>query len=71
VRAVYDVVYHRYPQGPVLLLVYRCQWLNGTVQNLQVAEHAWVEPQRLSEFDFLPADLPLVRRLSAEGTTLP
>ena len=66
VDSIFDVVYYRYPEKPVLVLAYRCHWTGGTVRDLDVAEHRWVLPEHLAEFDFLPADLPLIERLSRE-----
>ena len=63
---VYDVLFHRYPERTVLVLVYRCSWLGGEIRNLEVAEHAWVEPCGLSAYRLLPADVPLAERLARE-----
>jgi len=64
--AVYDVIYHRYPERTVLVLVYRCRWLSGVPINREVAAHRWMAPDDLSSLDFLPADIPLVERLTLE-----
>ena len=66
VDGIFDVVYHRYPEKPVLVLAYRCRWTSGIISNREVTEHRWVLPEKLLEFDFLPADLPLITRLSSE-----
>lgn len=71
VGPIFDVVYHRYDWGPVLLLAYRCHPLHLDIRNLQVAEHRWVDPQELLALPFLPADGPLVARLAAPGAGLP
>ena len=68
VEDVFDVVYYRYPEKPVLVLAYRCTWTSGAVRDLDVSEHRWVLPEQLMLFDFLPADLPLIERLSRELT---
>ena len=68
VDGIYDVVYYRYPDRPVLVLAYRCRWTGGTVKNLDVTEHYWAIPDELPAFDFLPADLPLIERLVREHT---
>ena len=67
VGAIYDVIYHRYDFGPILLLTYECTPLSETIRNLQVAEHRFVPLNRLDRYDLLPADLPLVRKLMAES----
>lgn len=66
VECIYDIVYYRYPEKPVLVLAYRCRWANGIVKDLDVTEHRWVLPEQLAAFDFLPADLPLIERLTRE-----
>ena len=66
VGEIFDVIYHRYDWGPLLLLVYRCRPLHLRIRDLEVAEHRWVAPQQLADFPFLPADLPLLAKL-AEG----
>ena len=65
VGEIFDVVYHRYDWGPLLLLAYRCRPEHLRIRNLQVAEHRWVTPQQLTDFPFLPADLPLLVKLAA------
>ena len=66
VESIYDVIYYRYPEKPVLVLAYRCRWTGGAVKDLDVSEHCWVLPEHLEQFDFLPADLPLIQRLNRE-----
>jgi len=67
VRGIYDVVFYRYPQRAVVVLAYRCDWVGGEIQNLEVAEHRWVTPGELAGFQLLPADGPLVERLCREA----
>ncbi len=67
VGLIYDVVFHHYDWGPVLLLAFRCRPEHLAVQNLQVAEHRWVRPEELAGFSFLPADDPLIERLASES----
>ncbi|WP_041531378.1 (deoxy)nucleoside triphosphate pyrophosphohydrolase [Syntrophotalea carbinolica] len=64
VEAVFDVVYHRYDWGAVLILVYECRWLGGKLQHLEVDDHRWIYPQDHSRYDILPADRPLFEQLS-------
>ena len=67
VEGIYEVVYYRYPERPVMVLAYRCRWTGGEVQDLDVTEHRWVTPSELALFDFLPADIPLLERLRSEA----
>lgn len=66
VGAIHEVVFHRYPDFDLLLLVYRCS-LAGVPRPLQVAEVAWVERARLRDHAVLPADEPLIERLASGG----
>lgn len=64
--AVFDVIYHRYPERTVLVLVYRCHWTAGEITDLEVAEHRWVRPADIAGYRLLPADMPLAERISRE-----
>ena len=66
VGQIFDVVFHRYSQFDLLMLVYSC-FLEGDPRAVEVAALSWVEPARLPEFPVLPADAPLVDRLAAEA----
>jgi 8-oxo-dGTP diphosphatase len=66
VGRVDDVVFHRYPEFDLLMLVYACT-LEGAPRAVEVAEVAWVEPHRLTSYEVLPADVPLVERLAREA----
>jgi 8-oxo-dGTP diphosphatase len=71
VQGVYDVIYHRYPERTVLVIVYRCRRLAGTITDLEVTAHQWVPPRELDSFQLLPADVPLARRLAEESDAGP
>lgn len=66
VERIYDVVYYRYPERTVLVLAYRCNWLSGEITDLEVAEHCWVKPSEILNFELLPADIPLAERICRE-----
>ena len=65
VNGIYEVIFHRYEWGPVLILAYKCQLLTGALRNLGVAEHRWVLPREMVNFNILPADQPIIDRLNA------
>lgn len=67
VGAIFEVVYHRYDWGPVLILVYECLPLSGLIRNLEVSEHCWVSVEQLTAYELLPADLPIVDKLLAQA----
>ena len=55
---------HVYGNREMHLLVYRCRVTAGEPQALDVNAFEWVEESRVSEREFLPADLPLVHGLA-------
>ena len=61
-----DVVFHRYPDFDLYMLVYACRLL-GEPRPVEVAEVAWVAPADLPKYEVLPADIPLCERLTREG----
>ncbi len=63
VKGIYDVIYHRYPERPVLVLAYRCTWTDREIIDLDVAEHRWVLPENLLDYELLPADIPLAEKI--------
>jgi 8-oxo-dGTP diphosphatase len=62
---VIEVAWHRYEEKEVLLLFYDCRLVSGEVQDLEVAEHAWVEVDRLGDYPLPPPDARLVTKLRA------
>jgi len=68
VGRIWDVLYHRYPDFELVMLVYHCRLAAGCEpRRLQVADLVWCMPSELSGFDILPADRPLIDRLASEG----
>ena len=68
VGPVWDVLYHRYPDDAVLMLVYACRLAPGDEPRcLEVQTLAWARRDELAAYDILPADRPLVARLEREG----
>jgi 8-oxo-dGTP diphosphatase len=70
VGPIWDVLFHRYPDRAVLMLVYACRLRPGEMARcVEVADLAWVTPAELgaAALDVLPADAPLVDRLRREG----
>lgn len=68
VGAIYEVVFHRYPDFDLYLLVYGCSLPAGaTPMAKAVARVEWMAPRDLPGLGLLPADLPLARRLAAEA----
>ncbi|MEZ4485759.1 MAG: (deoxy)nucleoside triphosphate pyrophosphohydrolase [Syntrophotaleaceae bacterium] len=63
IGSIFEVVYHRYDWGPVLILAYECRPLGNSIRNLEVSEHRWITVEQLSDFELLPADGPIVDKL--------
>ncbi len=64
VGGIFEIAYHRYDWGPVLILAFDCAAGDDrSPQNIAVAEHRWVLAQELSRYDILPADRPIVEKL--------
>lgn len=56
---------YRYPQrAPILLIFYRVTEFQSEPRNLEFEQMVWVEPRRLTEFDFLEGDQDFIRRLA-------
>lgn len=64
---IFQVVYHQYSRGPVLLLAYQAE-ITGRPQPLEAQAVEWVDISLLDLYEFPPADLPLVEKLRASGT---
>ena len=64
VSGIYEVVFYRYEWGSVLILAYQCELLTDTLRDLGVAEHRWVLPREMVNFNILPADQRIIDRLN-------
>ena len=52
-----------YGHGAIKLIAYRASWASGKMVLNDHADVRWVYPEQLAEYDFTPADIPLVKRL--------
>lgn len=66
ILGIYDVVFHRYADFDLLMLVYLCSY-DREPQAREVAAVRWLTPGELLQLPVLPADIPLVQRLAAEA----
>jgi 8-oxo-dGTP diphosphatase len=66
VGEIWDVLFHAYPAFDLVMLVYACRISDGEPRAVEVADVAWVAVDELRAWDILPADRPLVERLSVE-----
>jgi 8-oxo-dGTP diphosphatase len=67
VGAIFDVVFHAYPDFDLYMLVYAGVIAAGTPRPVEVAEIAWVNATDLPKLELLPADYPLANTLARVG----
>lgn len=54
---------YKYTHGEFQLLAYFVTWLTGDLSPVVHDEIAWVDVKDLHNYDFLPADIPIVEKL--------
>jgi len=67
VGKVLEVIFHRYPERNVLLLIYACRLVEGEPRAIGCEELLWLEKKELARLDWVPADRGFVRRLVSES----
>ena len=67
VHEIVETIFHRYSERTVLLLFYKCHWLSGEPETDDCNSFAWAGPSHLAGYDFLEADLGLIRKIE-KGT---
>jgi mutator protein MutT len=65
VAGEFITIEHDYPSKAVCLHFFNCSIVSGEPQRFGVADYQWVEPQHLSDFEFPPADVELIRKLQS------
>jgi len=58
-----ETVRWEYPERTIVIHFYRCRLESGAIEPREDQAMAWVAPERLSDFDFPPADRDLIARL--------
>jgi mutator protein MutT len=58
-----ETVRWEYPERTIVIHFYRCRLESGAIEPREEQAMAWVAPERLSDFDFPPADRDLITRL--------
>ncbi len=59
----FQVVRHQYPEKTVELHFFRCGIESGQATAVDCAEIRWVWPHELGDFEFPPADRPIIEAL--------
>jgi 8-oxo-dGTP diphosphatase len=62
-----ETVRWEYPDRTVILHFYDCRLEAGAIEPRESQLMAWVEPERLADYEFPPADRELIARLNASG----
>jgi 8-oxo-dGTP diphosphatase len=57
-----ESIYH-YSHCVIKLLAYRAHWASGKIVLKEHAAYSWVSSEQLTEYDFAPADIPIVEKL--------
>ena len=60
---IFKVVSHNYETGQVILLCYLCQVKEGEPDNIDCQDWKWVTLREMADYDFAPADIPVVKKL--------
>jgi 8-oxo-dGTP diphosphatase len=63
VGPIFDVVFHIYPENPVLLLTYHCRVKEGILKPIGCHDLRWVNRHELERLVMPPADDPIRRHL--------
>ena len=64
-----DSIYH-YDHLSIQLLIYRVYWVSGEMHIRVHDRIAWVPISKLDRFDFAPADIPIVEKLTSGHLSL-
>jgi 8-oxo-dGTP diphosphatase len=67
VGPLFQVVLHDYADRTIHLMAFRTTILGGEPRPLDCQAVRWVPVKKLGSFDICEADLPVVKRLQAEG----
>ena len=67
VGRIFDAVFEPHPEGPILLLAFRCGKIKGYFKPIGCADLRWIPLKELERLSMPPADEPIRKRLcSAE-----
>ena len=62
-RLVYETSYH-YPDISINIKFYQCKLLSGEPKPLECAAVKWIKQSELSQYEFPPSDIKLIKMLS-------
>jgi len=66
VEGIYQVVSHNYGDRHIILLYYTCRMTGGEPKPVDCQDFRWVTAEEMAQYDFAPADRPVVDRLTCK-----
>lgn len=57
---------HDYPDLTVCLYLYEAEILEGAPKMLEHADMRWITPEEIPDFEFCPADVKILQKISTE-----
>jgi 8-oxo-dGTP diphosphatase len=67
IGAKFATVHWEYPDRTITLHFFDCRLVSGTIEGREGQAIEWVEPARLPDYQFPPADRTLIARLRARA----
>ncbi len=67
VRDIFQVVSYNYEHVHIILLCYCCELLNGEPKDIDCQDFRWVTAGEMEQYQFAPADEPVVAKIRAEA----
>lgn len=67
VGELFDIINYDYPTWTIQLLVYRAEIIGGEIKRNVHRDIRWVSPSEISTYDFCPADVELVEKITSLG----
>ena len=62
---VIGVTEYEYPENTIRLMFYEAEYVSGEIQPHAHDQYAWVSLPELPHYQFAPADIPFMQKLSA------
>ena len=54
---------YQYSEKKILLQSFICEYISGGIELLEHTEYTWAEINKLGEYEFAPADIPIIKSL--------
>lgn len=67
VNRFYTTNLHKYDFGDIKLIAFIAELESGTIELTEHADFKWVDIDDLCNYEFAPADIPIVKKLEEEG----